>query len=144
MLCLKTDFCVTWLLRVAKCRCGWERALGSRDSAAAATPATRAWSPQQTWSSCRVRQAMADVIQQVHNELNNTVSGRLDMLSGINTASHRVTAKPAPRPNRISDIIPRNWERQQRQGRVQRFHVGPALVDASIMVQRRRDNDGQH
>ena len=111
-----------------------EPADGSPDSAAAATSATQAWSPQQTWSICNnsVRQEVADEMQQVRNELNETANGRLDMLNGIATALQRVTANAAPRPHRISDLIPRHRGRQQRQGRVQTFH-DPALVDASMV-----------
>ena len=38
---------------------------------------------------------MADVIQQLRAEVNEAISGRMDMLNSI---------------NRISDLIPRNWE----------------------------------
>ena len=50
-------------------------------------------------------------------EVNETVSGRLDMLSSINTALQNVSAKPtASKPYRISDIIPRNWEGSNHRG----------------------------
>ena len=58
----------------------------------------------------QLRQEMADVIQQFRKEMNETVNGRIDMLS-INTALQNVSAKPAAsKPYRISDLMPRNWE----------------------------------
>ena len=58
-----------------------------------------------------LRQEMADVIQHLRTELNETVSGRIDMLSSINTTLQKVSAKPTvSKPYRISDFIPRNWE----------------------------------
>ena len=56
----------------------------------------------------QVRQEMADEIQQVRNEPNETANGRLDMLNGIATALQRVTANAAPRRYRISDLIARH------------------------------------
>ena len=55
----------------------------------------------------QVRQEMADVTQQVRNELNETATGMFDMFDDIATASERVTANPAPKPCRVSDLIPR-------------------------------------
>ena len=80
-------------------------------------------------------QDMTDVIQELRLRMNETVSGRIDMLNSITTALQKVSAKPiVPKPYRISDRLPRNWE-----GSIETFHVGPARVDASV-VRRRRDN----
>ena len=57
------------------------------------------------------RQDMTDVIQQLRVEVNETVTGRKDMLNSTNTALHKMSAKPtASKPYRISDFIPRNCE----------------------------------
>ena len=59
----------------------------------------------------QLRQEMTDVIQQLRTEMNETVSGRMDMLNSINTALQNVSAKPTDsKPYRISDFLPRNWE----------------------------------
>ena len=77
------------------------------------------------------RPKMADVIQQVRNELDETVNGRIDMSNGIATALQRVSANPsASKPYRISDVIPRKLGGQQRQGRSPTLHARPALVDS--------------
>ena len=58
-----------------------------------------------------LRQEMADVTQHLRTELHETVSGRVDMLSSINTTLQKVSAKPTvSKPYRISDLISRNWE----------------------------------
>ena len=58
-----------------------------------------------------LRQEMTDAIQQLRTEVNETVNGRIAMLSSVNTALHNVSAKPsASKPYRSSDLIPRNWE----------------------------------
>ena len=41
----------------------------------------------------QLRQEMSDVIQQLRTEMNETVSGRIDMLSSINRALQKVSAK---------------------------------------------------
>ena len=52
---------------------------------------------------------MADVIQQLKVEVNESISGRMDMLNSINTALQNVSAKPTDsKPYRISDFLPRN------------------------------------
>ena len=63
-------------------------------------------SPQQTWlPSVEIRSGRNT--QQARKELNETVSGRIDMLKSINTAVQSVTQRPAPaKPYRISDLIP--------------------------------------
>ena len=43
----------------------------------------------------QLRQEMADVMQQVRSELNETVNGSIDMLNDIATALQRVSANPA-------------------------------------------------
>ena len=59
----------------------------------------------------QLRQEVADVIQQLRAEVNEAISGRMDMLNSINTALQNVSARPAEsKPYRISDLIPRNWE----------------------------------
>ena len=88
----------------------------------------------------QLRQKMTDVMQQLRQEMNETVSGRIDMLSSINTALQKVSAKPiVSKPYRINDLIPGNWGRQQRRRIISTLHVGPAHVDASV-VRRRRNN----
>ena len=64
---------------------------------------------------------MADEIQQVRNELNETANGRLDMLNGIATALQRVTANAASRPYRISDLIPRHGGSSNDKGEFRHF-----------------------
>ena len=54
---------------------------------------------------------MTDATQELRTELNETVNDRIDMLSSINTALQKVSAKPAvSKSYRISDLIPRNLE----------------------------------
>ena len=49
--------------------------------------------------------------QQLKVKVNETVSGRMNMLNSINAALQNMSAKPtASMPYRISDLIPRNWE----------------------------------
>ena len=84
----------------------------------------------------RLRQEVADVIQQVRAEVNEAICGRMDMLNSISTALQNVSARPAEsKPYRISDLIPRNWEGSNEKRRVQKLHVGLALVDASVVGQ---------
>ena len=55
----------------------------------------------------QLRQEVADVIQQVRAEVNESTSGRMDMLNSINTALQSVSAKPTDsKPYRISDLFP--------------------------------------
>ena len=59
----------------------------------------------------QLRQEVSDVIQQLRAEVNEAISGRIDMMNSISAALQRMTAKPAEsKPYRISDFIPRNWE----------------------------------
>ena len=44
-------------------------------------------------------------------EVNDVISGRMDMLNSINTALQNVSARPAEnKPYRIRDLTPRSWE----------------------------------
>ena len=78
---------------------------------------------------------MAGAIQQVRNELNEAVNGRLDVLSGIATAMHRTSAHPDPEPHRISDFVPRNWECSNDKGELRHF-----LSDLPLWMQAWSDN----
>ena len=69
-----------------------------------------------------LRQEVADVIQQVRADVNEAISVRIDMLNSINTALQNVRATPAePKPYRISDFIPRNWEGSKEKGEFRSF-----------------------
>ena len=55
-------------------------------------------------------------------EVNESISGRMDMLSSINTALQNVSAKPTDSmPYRISDLFPRNWEDSNEKGKFRSF-----------------------
>ena len=80
----------------------------------------------------QLRQEMTDVIQQL--EMNETVSGRMDMLNSINAALQNVSAKSiASKPYRISDLIPRNWEGSNDKG-----WSGSTIARLQLIVQMRR------
>ena len=65
---------------------------------------------------------MADVIQQLKVEVNESISGRMDMLNSINTALQNVSAKPTDsKPYRISDFLTRNWEGSNEKGEFRSF-----------------------
>ena len=65
----------------------------------------------------QLRQEVADVIQQLRTEMNETVNGRMDMLNSINAALQNVSTKANDsKPYRISDLIPRNWEGNNEKG----------------------------
>ena len=69
-----------------------------------------------------LRQDVTDVIQQWIVEVDETVSGRMDMLSSINTTLQNMSAKPiASRPHRITDFLSRNWDGSNDKGRVRNF-----------------------
>ena len=54
--------------------------------------------------------------------MNDTISGRMDMLNIINTALQNVSARPAEnKPYRISDFIPRKWEGNNEKGEFRSF-----------------------
>ena len=73
----------------------------------------------------QLRQEVTDVIQQLRTEMNETVSGRIDMLNSINTALQKVSSKPlVSEPYRISDLIPRNWEGSNAKGQLRHFVSG--------------------
>ena len=70
----------------------------------------------------QLRQEVADVIQQLRAEMNEAISGRLDMMNSISTALQKVSAKPAESKSfRISDLIPRNWEGSNEKGEFRSF-----------------------
>ena len=65
---------------------------------------------------------MADVIQRLRTEMNETVNGRMDMLNSISTAIQNVSTKTNDsKPYRISDLIPRNWEGNNEKGEFRSF-----------------------
>ena len=77
-------------------------------------------------------QEVADLIQQLRAEVNEAISGRMDMLNSINAALQNVSARPAEsKPYRISDL--------QRKRRVQELHGRPALLDAGVVKPWRED-----
>ena len=43
----------------------------------------------------QLRQEVADVIQQLRAEVNEAISGRMDMMNSISAVFQRMTAKPA-------------------------------------------------
>ena len=70
----------------------------------------------------QLRQEVADVTQQLRAEVNEAISGRMDMLNSINAALQNVSARPAQsKPYRISDLIPRNWEGSNEKGEFRSF-----------------------
>ena len=65
----------------------------------------------------QLRKEVADVIHQLRAEVNEAISGRMDMLNSIYTAFHNVSVRPAEsKPYRISEFIPRNWEGSNEKG----------------------------
>ena len=59
----------------------------------------------------QLRQEVSDVIQQLRAEVNEAISGRMDMLNSISEALQNVSARSAEsKPYRTSDFIPRNWK----------------------------------
>ena len=70
----------------------------------------------------QLRQEEADARQQLRAEMTGTIHSRVDMLSSINTALQNIAAKPGDsKPDRISDLIPRNWEGNNEKGEVRSF-----------------------
>ena len=70
----------------------------------------------------QLRQEVADVIQQLRTEMNETINGRMDMLNSISTAIQNVSMKKNDsKPYRISDLIPRNWEGNNEKGEFRSF-----------------------
>ena len=62
------------------------------------------------------------MIQQLRAEVNEAISGRIDMLNSTNTALQNVSAIPAEsKPCRISVLIPRNWEGNNEKGEFRSF-----------------------
>ena len=65
---------------------------------------------------------MADVIQQLRAEVNEAISGRVDVLNSINAALHNVPARPEEsKLYRISNLIPRHWEDSNEKGKFRSF-----------------------
>ena len=70
----------------------------------------------------QLRQEMADVTQQHRADMNEAISGRMDMMNSISTVLQKVSAKPAEsKPFRINDFIPRNWEGSNEKGEFRSF-----------------------
>ena len=87
----------------------------------------------------QLRQEVADVIQQLRAEVNEAISGRMDMMNSISAALQRVTAKSAEsKPYRISDLIPRNWEGGNERGEFRRF-----MSDLHLWMQAWSDQEEQ-
>ena len=65
---------------------------------------------------------VADVIQQMRAEVNETISGRMDMLNSINAARQNVSARTAEsKPYWISELFPRNCEGSNEKGEFRSF-----------------------
>ena len=91
-------------------------------AAAAAAVAAAAAEQRGDMVQQQLRQEVADVIQQLRAEVNEAISGRVDMLNSINTVFQNVSARPAEsKPYRISDLIPRNWEGSNEKGEFRSF-----------------------
>ena len=70
----------------------------------------------------QLRQEMADVIQQLRVEGNESISCGMDMLNSMNTALQNVSAKPTDsKPYRFSDLLPRNLEGSNDNGEFRSF-----------------------
>ena len=70
----------------------------------------------------QLREETSGIMQQLRAEVNDTISGRMDMLNSINTALQNVSARPAEStPYRISDLIPRIWEGNNEKGEFRSF-----------------------
>ena len=70
----------------------------------------------------QLRQEVAVVIQQLRAEVNESISGRMDMLNSISTSLQNVSAKPTDsKPFRISDLLPRNWKCSNEKGKFRSF-----------------------
>ena len=90
------------------------------NAAAAAAAATAEQRADMVTSRLRNVSAAVETgsgIQQMRAEVNEAISGRMDMLSSINTALQNVSARPAEsKPYRISDLIPGNREGSNEKG----------------------------
>ena len=61
-------------------------------------------------------------LRQLREEVNEAISGRMDMMNSISAALQRMTAKPAEsKPYRIIDFITRNWEGGNEKGELRSF-----------------------
>ena len=78
------------------------------------------------------------MLQQMRAEVNETISGRMDMLNSINAALQNVSARPAEsKPYWVSDLIPRNWEGSNEKGEFRSF-----MSDLHLWMQA-RSNQGE-
>ena len=70
----------------------------------------------------QLSQEVTDVMQQWRAEVNDTISGRMDLLNSRNTALQNASARPAEtKPYRISDLTPINWEGNNEKGEFRSF-----------------------
>ena len=84
----------------------------------------------------QLRQEVTEVMKQLRAEVDDSISGRMDMLNSINTALQNVSARPAEnKPYRISDLIPRNWKATMKR----ELYVRLVFVDARMVKPRRND-----
>ena len=62
------------------------------------------------------------MMQQLRMEVNEPISGRMDMLNSINAALQNASAKPSDsKPYRISDLPPRSWKGSNEKGEFRSF-----------------------
>ena len=79
------------------------------------------------------------MMQPLRAEVNEAISGRMDMLNSINSALQSVSARPAEsKPNRISDLIPRNWDGSNEKGEFRSF-----MMDLHLWIQAWSDQGEQ-
>ena len=65
----------------------------------------------------QLMQEVAEVMRQVRAELSETANGRIDVSNGFATPLKRVSGNPAASmPDRISDLLPKNWEGGNEEG----------------------------
>ena len=97
------------------------------------TPAVFATFQQQ------LRQEVADMVTPLRAEMNEAISGRMDMMNSISTAHQKVSAKQTEsKPHRISDFIPRNWEGSNEKGEFRSF-----MSDLHLWMQTLSDHGEQ-
>ena len=88
----------------------------------------------------QLRQEVAEVIQQLRVEVNEPISGRMDMMNSISTALQNVSDRPTDsKPYRISDLLPRNWEDSNGQGEFRSF-----MSDLHLWMQAWLNRQQQH
>ena len=104
---------------------------GSSNNSGSSRTVSRHGHPADFAAFQQLKQEVTDVMQQLRAEMNDTISGRMDMLNSINTALQNVSARPAEnKPYRISDLIPRNWEGNNEKGEFKFF-----MSDLHLWVQ---------